>query len=95
MVGRKLIGINEDGALIGFYTYTSLKDEAANQELRGIFARYCADLALRCGLTLANSGTIPKLLAQAWYDDGVVNWQDVEAKQAPSKNKNNSRRAKG
>lgn len=75
VVGRKLIGLNEDGKLIGFYTYTSLQDTKANQELRRCFARYCEIFAERCGLEMAEEGTIPRLFAEQWYDDGVVKWR--------------------
>jgi hypothetical protein len=75
VVGRKLIGLNEDGKLIGFYTYTSLQDTEANQELRRCFTRYCEIFAERCGLEMAEEGTIPRLFAEQWYDDGVVRWR--------------------
>lgn len=76
VVGRKLIGLNEDGKLIGFYTYTALKDAAANGELRRCFTHYSENFARKCGLEMAQDGTIPRLFAEAWYDDGVVNWLD-------------------
>lgn len=83
VVGRKLIGINGDGKLVGFYTYSTLGDEEG-KELRSIFRRYCADFAKRCGLALAEQGTVPKLYAEAWYDDGVVEWSDSEDAQPRS-----------
>jgi len=79
VVGRKLIGINAEGALIGFYTYTSLTDDAGNQALRALFRRYLADFAARCRLLLGNEGTVPTLFAAAWYDDGVVAWSNEDA----------------
>ena len=83
VVGRKLIGINADGCLIGFHTYTSLPGEAGNSALREVFRRYAADFAERCGLQLAQGGTVPTLFAEEWYDDGVVEWMVAEA-QSPS-----------
>jgi hypothetical protein len=77
VVGRKLIGINRDGNLIGFYTYSTLGEENG-KALRAIFRRYCADFAQKCGLALAEEGTIPRLFAERWYDDGVVPWSDAE-----------------
>lgn len=78
IVGRKLIGLNSDGKLIGFRTYTSLKNVEENQSLRAIFRRYCADFAARCNLDLSDEGTIPTLFVQEWYDDGVVAWNDED-----------------
>ncbi len=80
IAGRKLIGLNEDGKLIGFHTYTSLQDAEANRALRRVFARYCELFAARCNLEMAEQGTIPKLFAEDWYDDGVVDWRDEDDK---------------
>jgi hypothetical protein len=80
VVGRKLIGITGDGKLIGFYTYSTLGDDAG-KDLRAIFRRYCIDLARRCGLEMADSGTIPRLFAEQWYDDGAVPWSEAEDEQ--------------
>jgi hypothetical protein len=76
VVGRKLIGINAEGKLVGFYTYSSLADEPARAALRAIFVRYAAAFAARCGLELADQGVVATLFAEAWYDDGVVPWGD-------------------
>ena len=89
VIGRKLIGINRDSKLIGFYTYSTLGDEEG-KALRSIFRRYCADFAQRCGLELADQGTVPRLYAEAWYDDGAVPWSDAEdeqGQQRPSHNR--------
>jgi hypothetical protein len=76
VVGRKLIAISDDDKLVGFHTYSSLADEPARAALRGVFARYAAQFAKRCGLELADEGIVPKLFAEAWYDDGVTPWND-------------------
>src|SRR5262249_30221749 len=76
VVGRKLIAISDDGKLVGFHTYSSLADEPARVALRGIFARYAAELAKRCRLELADEGVVSTLFAEAWYDDGVTPWSD-------------------
>jgi hypothetical protein len=76
VVGRKLIAINDQGKLVGFYTYSSLADEPGRAALRAVFARYAAEFALRCGLELADQGQVPTLFAEAWYDDGVTSWCD-------------------
>jgi len=81
VVGRQLIGINEEGHLVGFHVYTSLSNEEGNKELRGHFRRYIERFAARCGLALANQGTVPKLFARDWYDDGTVDWDDMESVQ--------------
>jgi hypothetical protein len=81
VVGRKLIGINREGKLVGFYTYSML-GQAEGNALRAIFRRYCVDFAQKCGLELAEAGTIPRLFAERWYDDGVVPWSDAEDEQA-------------
>jgi len=78
VVGRKLIGIESTGKLVGFYTYSTLGEEEG-KALRSIFRRYCADFAARCGLERAGEGTIPRLFAADWYDDGTVPWSEEEA----------------
>ena len=90
VVGRKLLGINADGKLIGFYTYTSLKDAEANQELRRTFARYCEIFAQKCHLEMASEGTVPRLFAEEWYDDGAVDWHS----EADKKTKNSQAKGK-
>ena len=74
IVGRKLIGISEAGALVGFRTYTSLTGKAENAILRAAFHHYAAAFASDCGLALADTGTVPMLFAEAWYDDGTAAW---------------------
>ena len=78
VIGRKLIGINENGELIGFHTYGSLLDDESNSALRHIFQIYATAFAQRCSLPIASTGTIPTLFAENWYDDGTVEW-DSEA----------------
>lgn len=95
VVGRKLIGLNEDGHLIGFHTYTSLKNTEANRQLRRVFARYCEQFAADCGLTMAEEGTVPKLFAEHWYDDGVVNWNYEEDKKPKPDVKQNIKQSNG
>lgn len=78
VVGRKLIGLDVEGRLVGFRTYTSLPDEAGNRELVAIFRHYLRGFAARCGLELIDCGAVPRLLAEAWYDDGSVPWGGEE-----------------
>ncbi len=70
IVGRKLIAISEECKLVGFHTYSSLGDTDSNIALRAVFRRYATDFAARCGLELADQGTVARLFAEAWYDDG-------------------------
>jgi hypothetical protein len=77
VAGRKLIGIDGNGKLVGFHTYSTLGEEEG-KALRDIFRRYCAGFAECCGLELADEGTVPKLFAAAWYDDGTVPWSESE-----------------
>ena len=80
VVGRQLIGVTGEGALVGFNVYTRLPEEAGNGVLRAIFRRYVAAFAARCRLPLADKGTVLKLFAEAWYDDGAVAWTDEKEK---------------
>ena len=75
VVGRKLIAINEAGALVGFHSYTGLDNEAGNEALRGIFQRYIGMFAMLCELQLAETGDVSRLFAQEWYDDGIEEWE--------------------
>ena len=83
VVGRKLIGLTAEGALVGFRTYSALRDKAGNDALRAIFRRYLTAFAARCGLPLAGEGTVPRLFAPAWYDDGAVPWHDEDRRSPP------------
>jgi hypothetical protein len=74
IVGRKLIGLNENGCLVGFRTYNALDSKDHRLVLHRIFQRYAQELAQRAGLDLADDGTVPKLFAEEWYDDGVWPW---------------------
>ncbi len=74
VVGRKLIGVSGDGALVGFRTYTSLTGKAENASLQAVIRHYAAAFAADCGLPLADTGTVPTLFAEAWYDDGTAAW---------------------
>jgi hypothetical protein len=80
-LARKLIGINTDGALVGFFTYVAsekLGDNTKVQEMRMAIRGYLHDFAERCHLTQAETGTVPTLFLKRWYDDGVVPWNDSE-----------------
>jgi hypothetical protein len=75
VVGRKLIGIDEAGRMIGFQTYVGLHDGEANDALLAAFLDYARSFAATCGLTLADEGTVPRLFVEDWYDDGACAWE--------------------
>ncbi|MDQ2686720.1 MAG: hypothetical protein M3Y28_02520 [Armatimonadota bacterium] len=83
IVGRKLIGINTEGELVGFHTYAALTDETGSRAVRAIMRRYVARFAADCGLTLSETGTVPTLLAEAWYDDGLAAWNEDDSERPP------------
>lgn len=78
IVGRKLIAINEAGLLVGFRTYTSLAGTAQNRHLCRLFRRYVEEFASACGLERGDCGSVPRLFAEDWYDDGIVAWDEDE-----------------
>lgn len=88
IIGRKLIGINAEWELVGYHTYTSLHDKAANEELHKIFGEYCREFAKLCGLSLGEEGTVPKLFAEDWYDDGIESWGSNNDNSSISNNNN-------
>ena len=85
IVGRKLIAINSEGGLVGIRTYFQLDDEKARQALHAIISRYAIAFAERCNIPLADSGTVPTLFAEAWYDDGMWPWDDQSSPKTKSK----------
>lgn len=76
-VGRKLIGLNSDGALLGYHTYTALANDEEAGRLRELVRRYLGAFAHECGINLANEGTVPRILSPHWYDDGAEEWDAV------------------
>jgi len=83
VLGRKLIGLTAEGKVVGFRTYTVLARQQGGGALRGLFVRYLRDFARRCGLDLADAGEVPRLFAEAWYDDGVVPWGGEDGGEDP------------
>ena len=75
IIGRKLIALNDQCEMVGFYTYTSLENKTANRELRVLFAGFLRAFAKRCDLKLAEQGEVPKLASQDWYNDGICSWK--------------------
>lgn len=76
VIARQLIAISEDFKLLGYCCYVSSR--CAGQENRqhvvNLMAAYCARLAARCGLELADEGTPISIRDYFWYDDGPREW---------------------
>jgi|AGTN01.2.fsa_nt_gi hypothetical protein len=77
-IGRKLIGINAEGNLIGYRTYTSVEEDEGYLGVRKLINDYVKAFAKMCNLNLAAVGTIPSLATKFWYDDGVEGWSEDE-----------------
>jgi hypothetical protein len=87
VLARKLIGINGEGAMVGFYTYCSLSETEGARGLRTAVRKYLTDFADRCRIPLGDTGTVPRLFCDDWYDDGVAAWdggEDGEETGAPT-----------
>lgn len=80
VVARQLLGISAEGGLLGFHIYCSLENEPMAEALRAAMRRYGIAFAARCRIPLAESGTIPTLFAEEWYDDGALPWNTAEEK---------------
>lgn len=76
IVARQLITISDQYELLGYYCYVN--EASSNQEKRyeviAAVAEFCARLARRCGISLANSGEPEDLGDHFWYDDGTYEW---------------------
>ena len=82
VIARKLIGITDDGQLVGFETYCRFGEKEGAADVRAAVCDYLRDFADRCRLPLADTGTVPTLFAESWYDDGAVPWTDEPAETA-------------
>lgn len=77
VVGRQLLALSTEGKLLGFRVYTSLDaDESAR--LRHAFGIFARDFAASCGVERADSGEVERLFVADWYDDGTLNWSELE-----------------
>jgi len=76
VIGRKLLGIREDGCLLGFYTYASASTTETYDALQKIIDDYARNFAQRCNLTLAEDGDVPTLFCDNWYNAGTCPWAD-------------------
>ncbi len=79
IIGRKLLAISEEGKLLGFNSYCLLDSgDGPAGEARALHQRavrdYCLRWARECGLELADEGEVPRIVSEAWYDDGAIGW---------------------
>ncbi|MCU0491643.1 MAG: hypothetical protein MUD01_08650 [Chloroflexaceae bacterium] len=75
IVGRKLIAISSEWGLLGYRTYINA---APADQIERLLQRYVREFAARCGLPLADTGEVPRLVAAEWYDDGEEAWVVAE-----------------
>lgn len=71
IVARKLLGLTDDGRLVGYRLYRSVSGEEA-RAIQEAVGRFCAELGSACRAPLATSPAPRKLHAGFWYDDGAV-----------------------
>jgi hypothetical protein len=83
ILGRQLIAINSDGALVGYHCYVGFDNKLKDLRARALeqMAAYCGRLAARCGVPLADAGKPQILSPLDWWDDGVHAWH-AAARQA-------------
>lgn len=78
VIARKLIGIADNGKLVGFRTYCMYSARSVRQWIISAVNQYAKALATACGIELDNgtSSTVPLLVSKSWYNDGPVSWND-------------------
>lgn len=77
VLGRCLLAISDQGQLLRFYLYSHLPSEAINTCLQAFMSELVQQMGAQLGLT----GTVAKLLAANWYDDGIESsYLDTEGK---------------
>jgi hypothetical protein len=83
VIARKLIGISESEELIGYHLYSHVSGEDATI-LQTLVDDYLRRFAVACGLRRSDVGTVGRLFAASWYDDGAVPWSAVPSTAAQS-----------
>ena len=68
IVGRCLFALTADGRIQTYRRY--LHD--AKLDFEGVVDQFALDLANRMGTSLTSTGTVRKLIAKNWYDDGAT-----------------------
>jgi hypothetical protein len=68
IVGRKLIALNDDGEIVQFRIYNNRLD----LNIDSMFRQYLTDLSTETNAKLGNGGNVSNIVAQRWYNDGIV-----------------------
>ena len=68
IIARKLVCLNDDGKIVQFRTYSNRLD----LDLNNCFANYLERLSKATKAPLANDGNVSTILAEEWYNDGMV-----------------------
>lgn len=71
VLGRCLLAISDQGQLLRFYIYSHLP----NYALQPCLQVFVAELMQQMGIQLSSIGSIAKLVAARWYDDGIEQLQ--------------------
>lgn len=77
-VARQLLAVSDKRELLGFTIYSTLPNDQRSGLVHAVLD-YTARLAAHCGLPLfkgseGSDGTVSTLLAEKWYNDGVIPW---------------------
>ena len=73
---RKLLGVSDDGALVGYRTYINSDIEKEREIIKEKITSYCINLASLTRLRLVNNvGRIKSLTGLFWYDDHSEDWE--------------------
>src|SRR5690606_2685352 len=68
VIGRCLLALTREGALLAFHAYSHHEDWGFTEHL----GDFCLRLVAAMKTTVAASGQVPRLVAPDWYDDGPV-----------------------
>ncbi|MBW2986397.1 hypothetical protein KY333_03430 [Candidatus Woesearchaeota archaeon] len=68
VIARKLVCLNDDGEIVQFRTYSNRLD----LDLNNCFADYLARLSKATKAPLGKDGNVSTILAEEWYNDGMV-----------------------
>ena len=74
ILGRKMIALTDDGAIIQFRTYNNFQ----NLNLDYLFEEFILQFSQRCHARLANSGQVRNLVSSKWYNDGVRRYEHIK-----------------
>jgi hypothetical protein len=73
---RKLLGVSDDGALVGYRTYINSDIEKEREIIKEKITSYCINLASLTRLRLVNNvARIKSLTGLFWYDDHSEDWK--------------------